>query len=128
MRGSLRRRDRRHSTNGPGRWELRVFAGRDDVGRPHHVHRAFRGTRREAESALAAFITDVEGGRQIRSSKTPFGEYATQWLASRDAAGELAAKTLERYGGIVRDHLRIEVLCERAPRVFPVRANTGEEA
>jgi integrase len=34
-----------------------------------------------------------------------FAEYATQWLASRDAAGELAAKTMERYRGIVRDHL-----------------------
>jgi hypothetical protein len=34
-----------------------------------------------------------------------FGEYATQWLASRDTAGELAAKTMERYRGIVRDHL-----------------------
>lgn len=105
MRGSLRRRDRRHHSDGPKRWELRVFVGRDEHGRQHRLYRAFRGTRREAESALAPFITEVEGGRQTRSSKLPFGEYATQWLASREAAGELAAKTLERYRGIVRDHL-----------------------
>jgi hypothetical protein len=104
MRGSLRRRDRRHHSDGPERWELRVFVGRDEHGRQHRLYRAFSGTRREAESALAALITDVESGRQTRSSKTPFSEYATQWLASRDA-GELAAKTLERYRGIVRDHL-----------------------
>jgi hypothetical protein len=35
----------------------------------------------------------------------PFGDYADRWLVSRETAGELAAKTLERYRGIVRDHL-----------------------
>lgn len=105
MRGSLRRRDRRQDKNGPERWELRAFLGRDEQGQQHRLSRAFTGTRREAETALAAFVTEVERGRQSRSSKTPFGEYARQWLASRDAAGELAAKTLERYRGIVDHHL-----------------------
>jgi integrase len=34
-----------------------------------------------------------------------FGDYCTRWLASRELAGELAPKTRERYGGIIRDHL-----------------------
>jgi integrase-like protein len=34
-----------------------------------------------------------------------FGDYCTGWLASREVAGELAPKTGERYGGIIRDHL-----------------------
>jgi integrase len=105
MRGSLRRRDRRHHNAGPERWELRVFVGRDQVGRQRHVHRSFSGTRREAESALAALVSETERGRRAVSSRMLFGEYATQWLASRDTAGELAAKTMERYRGIVRDHL-----------------------
>jgi hypothetical protein len=105
MRGSLRRRDRRHDRNGPERWELRVCLGRDDAGRECRASRVFTGTRREAQSALGAFVTEAERGRPLRSTKTAFGEYATRWLASRAASGELAAKTLERYRGIVRDHL-----------------------
>jgi integrase len=105
MRGSLRRRDRRHQNAGPERWELRVFAGREQAGRQRQVHRSFTGTRREAESALAAFVSETARGRRAVSSRMQFGLYATQWLASRDAAGELAAKTIERYRGIVRDHL-----------------------
>ena len=105
MRGSIRRRDRRQHESGPERWELRVFLGRDDRGRQLRLYRAFSGTKREAESALAALVTEIERGRQITSSRMRFADYATQWLASREAARDLEAKTLERYRGIVRDHL-----------------------
>jgi len=79
--------------------------GRDERGRERQTSRTFSGTKREAQSALAAFVTECARGRQIRSSKVPFAEYATQWLASRESAAELEAKTLERYRGIIRDHL-----------------------
>jgi hypothetical protein len=92
MRGSLRRRDRRQNRYGPVRWELRAYLGRDEKGRERHASRAFAGTRREAQSALATFASETERGRRVATSRMPFGEYATQWLASHDAAGELAAK------------------------------------
>ena len=109
MRGSLRRRDRRQHSGGPERWELRVYMGRDERGRERHASRVLSGTKREAQSALAAFVTETERGRQTASSKMRLADYATQWLASRHVAGELAAKTLERYRGIVRDHINPEL-------------------
>jgi len=106
MRGSIRRRDSRRSTSdGPQRWELRVYLGRDKNGQAKQATRAFAGTKREAESALAAFVSEVERGRRARTSRALFADYARQWLESRQRAKDLAIKSLERYEGIIRDHL-----------------------
>ena len=105
MRGSLRRRSRRQIPGGPERWELRVYVGRDDLGREKQLTRAFAGSKREAESALAAFVTEVERGRRSRSSRMPFGDYAKQWIESKKRSKEIAVKTAERYEGILRDHI-----------------------
>ena len=105
MRGSLRRRDQRQAADGPQRWELRVYLGRDKQGRVRQATRAFAGNKREAESALAAFVSETERGRRARTSRALFGDYARQWLDSRRRGKELAVKTLERYEGIIRDHL-----------------------
>ncbi len=86
-------------------WELRVYIGRDERGRERQTSRSFSGTKREAQSALAAFVTETEHRRQIVSSKMCFADHATQWLASRESAGDLEAKTFDRYHGLFRDHL-----------------------
>lgn len=39
----------------PGVWEIRVFTGRDQSGRPTQVSRTIRGTKREAQRVAAAF-------------------------------------------------------------------------
>src|SRR6202453_3855423 len=105
MRGSLRRRDRRQAIDGPQRWELRVYLGRDKNGRARQSTRSFAGTKREAESALAAFVSEIERGRRARTSRALFADYARQWLESRRRGKDLAVKSLERYEGIIRDHL-----------------------
>jgi hypothetical protein len=92
MRGSLRRRDRRQHVTAPERWELRVYLARDERGHKKDATKAFSGTRREAERALAALVTEIERGRRQRSSRMPFGDYAKQWIESRKAAAELAIK------------------------------------
>ena len=47
----------------PGVWHLRVFVGRDPAtNKPKQSRRTFTGTKHEAESALAAFVTEVERG------------------------------------------------------------------
>jgi integrase len=105
MRGSIRRRDRRKDSTGPERWELRVYIGRDERGRDKQASRSFTGTKREAQTELAAFLTDIQRRQRPTSSKVRFGEYVEQWLASREVASEVESSTLQRYRGIVRDHL-----------------------
>ncbi len=60
-RGSVR-------AKGEDRWELRVFAGRDVLtGKQRYVSRAVRGTKREAENALAALLLEVAAGQDEQS-------------------------------------------------------------
>ncbi|MBA2325191.1 MAG: hypothetical protein H0V95_00940, partial [Actinobacteria bacterium] len=40
----------------PGVWEIRVFTGRDEAGRPTQVSKTVRGTKREAKRAAAAAL------------------------------------------------------------------------
>lgn len=54
----------------PGTWRLRVFTGRDAVGRPVQVTRTFKGTKRQAQSALANFVADVERGQAPMAPST----------------------------------------------------------
>jgi len=46
----------------PGTWRLRVFTGRDATGRPVQVTRTVKGTKRQAQSALAQFVAEVGAG------------------------------------------------------------------
>src|SRR5437764_934019 len=56
MRGSMREKR-------PGYWQLRVFEGVDPVtGRKEYRTAVFRGTKREAQNALATLVTQVNAG------------------------------------------------------------------
>lgn len=55
MRGSLREKPA-----GSGRWELRVYLGRDPVtGRPRQLSRVVRGSKRSAQTELARLVADT---------------------------------------------------------------------
>jgi hypothetical protein len=73
--GSLRRR-------GDRKWELRVSTGRDPVkSRYRYVSRTVQGTRKEAEAALAALVTQVTTGAGGHSgTDATVGELIEQWL------------------------------------------------
>ena len=44
-----------------GRWQFRVYEGRDPItGKATYRTRSFEGTKRQAESALAAFVVEVD--------------------------------------------------------------------
>jgi hypothetical protein len=49
---------------GDGHWRLRVFAGREN-GKARHISRYFRGTKRQAQGALARLVTEVEQHRSV---------------------------------------------------------------
>lgn len=64
----------------PGYWELRVFAGADPLtGRKQYRTRTFRGTKRQAQSALAVLITEVDGG-VAQPKKMTVDELLQAWL------------------------------------------------
>lgn len=56
MAGSMRER----ADRGADTWELRVFIGRDERGRPRQRSMIFRGSKRAAERELARLVTEQE--------------------------------------------------------------------
>jgi len=95
MRGHLRKR-------GSG-WELRAYAGIDPLtNRQKYVTRSFRGGKRDAEEALARFVTEVSGGGHA-AQDTTVGDLIRQWLDL--ARSELSPTTARGYDWIVKTYI-----------------------
>ena len=91
----------------PGRWELRVYVGRDAVtGRPKQISRVYTAPRREpgagkreAAKQLAALVAEVERGKLGGSSST-LGALLDEYIAHIERMGR-APTTLYGYRRIV---------------------------
>ena len=79
MQGSLRQRGQRS-------WELRVHNGRDALtGRKTYVQKTVHGTKREAETELGRFVTEVGDGAHSSTKSTSVGELLEQWFSHNEA-------------------------------------------
>ena len=97
MRGTLREKR-------PGYWELRIRVGRDPLtGQQRQVSRAVRGSRREAEKALAAFYAEVDAPA-APASKGTVGELLEAWLDH--VTDELSPKTVHEYRRLIQVRIR----------------------
>lgn len=97
MRGTIRQRAK-------GSWTIQVYAGRDPAtGKKIHIARTVKGTKKEAELALAKLIHSVETGIDFNATKLTFGEYAERWLKSKRT--KVRPKTIERYSDLMRLHI-----------------------
>ena len=72
----------------PGVWEVRVFTGRDEKGRPTQTSRTVRGTKRDAE-AVAASLTVTPPGRSARRTVSDALE---AWLDANEATWAASSK------------------------------------
>jgi integrase len=88
----------------PDSWTIQVYAGRDPVtGKKLRIARAVRGTKKEAELALAKLINAVETGVDFNATKMTFGEYAERWVKSK--VKKVRPKTIQRYSDLMRLHI-----------------------
>jgi integrase len=92
-------------------WELRAFAGRD-AGRVRHRYATFRGTKREAERALARLVADTErhhhtdqvAAHSRWGDKTTINDVLGAW---RDNGwDDLSPTTVRRYQSLWDTHVR----------------------
>jgi integrase len=64
----------------PGVWRLRVFTGSHPVtGNPLQATRTFRGTKKQADSALAEFVRDLSRG-MVTTDTSTVAEFLERWL------------------------------------------------
>ena len=97
MTGHLRQR-------GPGSWELRYSLGTDPAtGRRKTATATVKGTRKDADRELRRLLRAVDTGEHIDPNRLTVREWLTTWLAA--VKQEVAPRTHERYGEIVRNFL-----------------------
>ena len=69
----------------PDTWELRVFVGRDTLGKVKHRYVRFHGTRRQAERELARLVSEQE------AKPAPIVETELRWNATTTVNDAIAA-------------------------------------
>ncbi len=84
----------------PGVWELIVQLPREPTRvRAGQLSRTVRGTKREAQRALAGLIGEVSAGK-VTSTATPLGELLARWL--EHVSEQLSPTTVREYRRLVR--------------------------
>ena len=84
----------------PGYWQLRVFEGADPLtGKKRYRTEYVRGGKRDAQTALAALVAEVDAGVVAPSSKTVAG-LLDEWLSHIEHLGR-SPSTLYGYGRLV---------------------------
>ncbi len=118
MAGSIRQRS-------PGVWELRIFLGRDDVGRVRHQYATFSGTKRAAERELARLVTHHEEkpARVPQKEEEAWGPTTTindaieGW--KRNGWQDLSPNTVRGYEGVWRRNVRDSIGRRRIATLSP---------
>jgi integrase len=89
----------------PGKWELRVYTGRDPVtGRPQQVSRTFHGGKRAASRALDALAVEVHEGRH-GGSRTLFSKLLDEFVLHLERVGR-SQSTVELYQNHIRKWIK----------------------
>ena len=107
MRGSMREK------GGRGVWELRVYLGRDENNRIRHRSKTFRGTKREASSALAALVTscggslEAQAGPMLWDERTTVNDALKAW--SKNGWDDLSPNTLRHYQSLWDNYVRTSI-------------------
>jgi integrase len=97
MKGHIRRRSL-------GSWELRYDFGTDPAtGRRRVATSTVRGDRKDAEKELRRLLRTLDTGEHVDPTRLSVKQWLEQWLET--VRTEVAPKTHERYGEIVRNFL-----------------------
>jgi integrase len=78
-------------------WRLHAFVGLDSRGRKRYASKTVHGTKRQAEVALAAFVTETQRDRSAPAVTEPMtvSQVLTSWLDAK--APRLSLATVDRY-------------------------------
>src|SRR5688572_5453663 len=97
MRGNIRQRAK-------GTWTIQVYRGEDSVtGKKRYLSRTVKGTKKEAELALAKLVQAAESGLDFDATRLTLEAFADRWLAS--VQPRVRPKTHQRYAELFRIHI-----------------------
>ncbi len=97
MNGSIRRRSK-------DSWELTIDLGRDAGGKRKRKYLNIRGTKAEAQRKLRDLLVASDKGIPINAKKVNVAQWLQKWLEEY-VIPKRRQQTIERYEGIIRNHL-----------------------
>jgi integrase len=104
-------------------WQLVLNLGNDPITKKRkQACRHFRGNKTDARRALEEFRREIESGLKLDADTVTFGEYARQWMESRQASGRLAESTIQHNSYTLKhllkhlDHIRLADIDSTAVR------------
>jgi integrase len=82
---------------GPNTWRLHAYVGVDSKGKRRYATKTVHGTKREADRALRAFVTETERDRNATAAAEPksVSQVLNKWLESKES--RLSPVTASRY-------------------------------
>jgi integrase len=99
MTGHIRRR-------GEHSWELKFDNGRDPAtGKRITRYASVKGTRKDAERRLVELLKARDDGAYVEPSRLTVAEHVRARVAQWEAAGDIGAKTAERYKELVENQI-----------------------
>jgi integrase len=112
MKGHIRERS-------TGHWAIVLDVQDPATGKRRRKWHSFRGTKREAQNECARLIASIGEGSYIERSKTTVAEFVRARVDQWEAAGDISARTAERYRQLVENqivpHLGPKVLQKLKP-------------
>jgi hypothetical protein len=84
----------------PGRWLIRAFAGRGSDGKTRHINRTIRGSKRDAQRALAQLVSGVSDGQVVAGQPMTLAQLVERWL--EDIAPQRTPRTVYEYRRLAR--------------------------
>ena len=97
MTGSIRNRGTRS-------WEITIDLGRDEAGKRIRRFVTVKGTKKQAQQRLRELLTELDGGIVPSTGRIMMRDWLPRWMADC-VEGYLGQATVDRYGGIVQNHL-----------------------
>lgn len=126
MRGHIR-------AHGDGAWRIFAEAGTDPLtGKRRKVTKVIRGSRRDAEKALAALVAEADGGGYAGTRAKTFGDVVDAYLDHKTLELEhTTADTYRHYAGYLPDQLRAKpvakVTVDDLERLYGALRRTGRK-
>jgi integrase len=99
MRGHIQQRGQRS-------WRLKFDAERDPAtGKRRVQYHTFRGTKRQAQAKLSELLAAVGKSEYVEPSRTTVAEFVRARVDQWEAAGDISAKTAQRYRQLVENQI-----------------------
>ncbi|SRR6266545_1653169 len=86
-------------------WLVRVFMGRDGIGKRRYMNKTIRGNKKDAESYLNTTLTQISAGTFVEPVNLTVDEYLDKWLATA-AKARLRERTHNDYSEKLKRYVR----------------------